>query len=687
MLRRKIKRKSISTKLIIPIACVLAAMLVILNLGVFITVNNQLENYFADESYKDGEVILTEIDNLEKAAYDSLSWFEESEELIEALENGDRDKAGEIGRSIMDAFGFEYVVVTDKEGNVFVRAHDMEKFGDNIANQINIQKALNGERNVGIEKGKVVHLSIRAGGPLKNNSGEIIGAVSTGYVFGQTSTVDKLKSILDKEVIIYEGTTSIVSTFENQQTSEADANSSATWTTDADNRLVGITLNNPEVIKNTYEDGNIYVSEANILGIDYVASYVPLIGADGTNVGVVFIGHTKNIVDVLIKNISSYISILLVVSILVVLGLLIFMVRRIAKPIRHLVERFKELSEAGGDLTRKIQIKTGDELEILGDEVTKFIEKIRDIVCQVKNSSEGVACAAEELNNSTKQNQSAVEQVSTSIQSIAIGSSEQAENVSDISYKIQSIAEDMDKNSNKIENINGSVDEARKLIKNGLEAVTNQSIKTEENLMAFKQVTEVVGKLAQEAKEVSAILTTITKISQQTNLLALNASIEAARAGEHGRGFSVVANEVKTLAAGSSEAAKEIEEILERINMNTEVAIEQINHADLIAKEQKNAVDETDEIFKGMTKEIEDMIDNIHAISLSFEEIGDNTNNIASKIQMISDASQENAAIAEEVSASSEEQNASMTEISQTSENLNQLSQKLRDIISKFKVD
>ena len=686
MFSRVTRKKSLSTKLIIPIACVLAAMFIFLNLGVFTTVNKQLENYFVDKGYKDGQVILTEIDDLKDMAYDSLSWFEASEELIEALENGDRDKAGAIGQSIMTAFGLEFVVVTDKEGNVFVRAHDMEKFGDSIANQINIQKALMGEKNVGIEKGKVVHLSIRAGGPLKNRSGEIIGVVSTGYVFGQTSTVDKLKSMLEKEVIIYEGNTSIVSTFEYQQNSGTDANVSDSWTSDEDNRLVGITLDNPEVIKNTFEGGNIFVSEANILGKDYVASYVPLMGADGTNAGVVFIGQTKDIIDTLIKNINAYISILLVVSILLVLGFLIFMVRRIVKPIRYLVVRFKELSQAGGDLTQKIQIKTGDELEILGDEVTKFIEKIRDIVYQVKDSSGGVACAADDLNISITQNQRAVEEVSTSIQNIAVGSSEQAGNVDDISFKIQRIAEDMDENSKKVKNINSSVAETRKLIKGGLEAVNNQSIKTEENLIAFKNVTEVVGKLAKETIEVGTILTTITKISKQTNLLALNASIEAARAGEHGKGFAVVANEVNTLAAGSAQAAKEIEEILERINMDTSVAIEQINQADLIAKEQKDSVDETSQIFKGMTKEIESMIDSIHTISLSFEEIGENTNNIANNIQIISEASQENAAIAEEVSATSEEQNASMTEMSQTAENLKQLSQKLTGVISKFKI-
>jgi methyl-accepting chemotaxis protein len=418
----------------------------------------------------------------------------------------------------------------------------------------------------------------------------------------------------------------------------------------------------------------------------FLSGYAPVKNSEGKVVAIVGIDiDASNILqqrEQVIFNVFRN----MIISIILAVIFSIFLSRKITKPLHYLVERFKELSSVGGDLTQKIQIKTGDEVEILGDEVTEFIEKIRDIVEQIKDSSQGVANSADGLNISICQNHKAVEEVSTSIQSIASGSSEQAENVNDISYKIQKIATDMNENGEKIESINGSVDEARMLINNGLKAVNEQSMKTEENMLAFKNVTEVVGKLAKEAKDVETILLTITKISQQTNLLALNAAIEAARAGEHGSGFAVVANEVKTLAEGSAEAAKEIEKILERINNDTSVAVEGINHADLIAREQKKAVEITSETFTSMTREIENMIDSIQTISVSFEEIGENTNNIADKIQNISTATQENATIAEQVSASSEEQNATMDEIAQTAENLNKLSQRLQGVISKFKV-
>lgn len=228
--------------------------------------------------------------------------------------------------------------------------------------------------------------------------------------------------------------------------------------------------------------------------------------------------------------------------------------------------------------------------------------------------------------------------------------------------------------------------DAQRVINNGQKAVDNQSIKTDENMKAFNKVASAVKKLAKEAEEVGNILATITNISEQTNLLALNAAIEAARAGEQGKGFSVVSQEVRKLAAGSTIAASQIAEILQRINTDAKEAIKEISNADLIAKEQKIAVDSTSITFNDMTREINQMIDSIQTISTSLKEVSGNTNYIADKIQGISSISEENAAIAEQVSASSEEQNAAMEEIGATAKGLNKLSGDLKDIISKFKV-
>lgn len=429
-------------------------------------------------------------------------------------------------------------------------------------------------------------------------------------------------------------------------------------------------------------DKNMYTDEWGT----FLSGYAPIKNSEGKVVAIVGLDIDASYIQQEKNEVIKNIAINMIFSMILTLILAILISKRIIKPIHYLVKRFEELSLAGGDLTKKIEINTGDELEILGDAVTNFIGNIRDIVEQIMHNAEGVANSADNLNNYTSQTQKAVEEVASAIQGIAAGASEQAGNVNDISSLIQSIASDINGNERYMYNINNSVEKTKKLINNGINAVNNQTVKTEENLNAFKKVTEVVDKLAKEAKEVENILSTITNISEQTNLLALNAAIEAARAGEHGKGFSIVADEVRKLAEESTVAVGEIGEILKKINADTKEAIEEVNNADLIAKEQKLAVDSTSVTLNDMTTEIEGMIDNIYVISTSFKEIARNTNNIAYKIQDISSVSEENAAIVEEVSASSDEQNSSMEEIRATAENLDGLSQKLKGIIFKFKI-
>lgn len=418
----------------------------------------------------------------------------------------------------------------------------------------------------------------------------------------------------------------------------------------------------------------------------YMSGYAPIKNSSGKVIAIVGVDIDVSRIKEQKLQVLNSIVISVAVSMFLTIILSIFLSRKIVRPIQRLVKRLKELSSSGGDLTQKIEIKTGDEIEVLGDSVNEFITNVRDIVEQITGTAEDVNRLALGMNVNLSENQKAVEDVSTSIYGIASGASSQAEDVSYIAGSIKNIVNEINENENKIHSMNEAVDETRRLINSGLEAVNYQNIKTEQNLDAFKNVTAVFDKLSKEADEVGKIILIITNISEQTNLLALNAAIEAARAGEHGKGFSVVAEEVRKLAEGSATATNEVSQILLRINQDTKDAIDEIQRADLIAKEQISAVDDTSITFKNMAKEIEGMIENIGRISKFFEGISINLGGISEKVNEIADVSQENAGIAQEVSASSEEQNATMEEIKDTAENLHDLSNSLKGMVSKFTI-
>lgn len=356
----------------------------------------------------------------------------------------------------------------------------------------------------------------------------------------------------------------------------------------------------------------------------------------------------------------------------------VFATKNIYRPIKRLVKDFEELS-LSKDLTRHIEIKTDDELELLANSINDFIDSINHVIVQVKNSGQNVATSASSLNLSINQSQYALEEVNNAIENVTVGASEQAKDMSDISFGIQKISTDMDNNKNKIIEIDNATGKTRKLIDNGLEAISNQSIKTDANLKAFQKVIVVVDNLVSKIEEIESILSTITNISKQTNLLALNAAIEAARAGEHGRGFSIVADEVRSLAEESASSTEQISKILYDINADAKKVVHQIADANSTIKDQKNAVDSTSITFKEITTEVENIITAIISIGISFKEIGEQTNYLSNKTQDVS-------AISEEVSASSEEQNATMQEISATTEHLSILSTSLEQLIATFKI-
>lgn len=376
----------------------------------------------------------------------------------------------------------------------------------------------------------------------------------------------------------------------------------------------------------------------------------------------------------------------LFISILITIILALFLARSIVKPIKFLVRRFESLSESGGDLTNKINIKTEDELQDLGDALNKFIDNIKEIVVQTISSSEKINNFSDAFRISIEESMNKMNEIDNSVHSIASGVGKESENLSQISEIVENISEDIIKKEDNISIINNSFGETKNLVLRGLEAVDNQNKKTHENLEAFNKVNKVVSDLASQAKEVQLILDTIKNISSQTNMLALNAAIEAARAGEYGKGFSVVAEEVKKLAEETDESASNISSILNRITSDTELALKEIKAAGVIAEDQKSAVEVTGKTFSEIAEEVEKMAENVDKVTSSLKEISGSTFEMKDNIKSISLLSEENAIMGEEVALSCDEQSKLMMEMSVTVEELSKLSHNMADNISKFKV-
>ena len=195
----------------------------------------------------------------------------------------------------------------------------------------------------------------------------------------------------------------------------------------------------------------------------------------------------------------------------------------ITRPVKAMASHLNEMAQGGGDLTKRIEMGSKDELGQMADSFNRFVQKLEEIITEVRTSSDGIASAAD--------------QVASSASSLSQGTSEQAASIEETTSSLEEMSASISQNA---ENSRQMETMAVK----GARDSENSGNAVREGVTAMKQIAEKIS--------------IIEEIAYQTNLLALNAAIEAARAGEHGRGFAVVATEVRKLAERSQTAAQEI---------------------------------------------------------------------------------------------------------------------------------
>lgn len=293
----------------------------------------------------------------------------------------------------------------------------------------------------------------------------------------------------------------------------------------------------------------------------------------------------------------------------IIFGLIIL--RSITRPLAEMVQRVGDIAQGEGDLTRRVEVSSNDELGDMAIRLNQFIEKIHDIVVNIASTTRDVLTASEKLNESSQSLSASTEQTSTQSESISSSTTQLSQNMQVV--------------SSSVEEMSISVQEvAKKAAEAASVAGDAQTAASESN--------QTVTRLGNDASEIGSVIESIVSIAEQTNLLALNASIEAAGAGEAGKGFAVVASEVKELARQAGVASEEIKTKITGMQQSTEKTVDSIQRI-------SDIINHVNDISSNIASAVEEQSITAREIANNIGQATVATNDVTKNISGISDAS------------------------------------------------
>lgn len=376
----------------------------------------------------------------------------------------------------------------------------------------------------------------------------------------------------------------------------------------------------------------------------------------------------------IMEQVYSVISIIVLVGVIltVIFGIMaLVMAGSLSKPISSTTDMIKDIAEGEGDLTKRLDIRSRDELGELSNWFNTFLDNLQDIVRDIASNAGVVDSSSAKLLNIATHLAGNAEETSQRANTVASASEEMNANMN-------AVANTLDETTDNTNMVASSAEEMTSTINEIAQNSEKARGITADAVTQASRVSEKIDLLGKASHAISAVTETITEISEQTNLLALNATIEAARAGEAGKGFAVVANEIKELARQTADATADIKEKIDGVQGTTSETVTQIESIAAIINDINDIISTIAAAIEEQSAATNEISNNVNQVSAGIQGVN---NNIAEGTNVINQITSDIASVNQSAGEISE----NSSQVASNSEELKSMAEKLNGIIGRFK--